>query len=108
MYFSDEITLISETTIPGEPGNAGIAKTLKATVWANKKQAKYSEFYKAAAIGKTITAVFEVHTEDYSGEMLVEYQGKLYGVERTFQTAPDTIEISCTDARQNKTGGRIP
>ena len=99
MYFSDEITLISETTIPGEPGNAGKSKTLKTAVWANKKQAKF---------GKTITAVFEVHTEDYSGEMLVEYQGKLYGVERTFQTAPDTIEISCTDARQNKTGGRIP
>ena len=108
MYFSDEITLISEITTPGEPGNAGESKTLKATVWANKKQAKSSEFYKAAAIGKTLTAVFEVHTEDYNGEMLIEYEGQLYRVERTFKTTPETIEISCTDAKQNKAGGRIP
>ncbi len=61
-----------------------------------------SEYYKADANGKKITAVFEVHTEDYEGEMLLEYHGQLFDVERSYETKPSTVELSCTNAKRDK------
>lgn len=103
MYFSDEIYLVKSTQSPTETGHPAGEKNARRVVWANKKQAGASEYYKAAAIGKKITAVFEVFVEDYEGEMLVEYSGQLYDVERSYQTKPDLVELSCTDAKRDKT-----
>ena len=64
-------------------------------------------YFHCAAVGKKLTAVFEVHTEDYAGETLVRYAGRLYDVERSYQTKPSLVELSCTDARRNKEEGPV-
>lgn len=107
MYFSDEIELLEETISPTAAGQPDAAALPGRTVWANRKQATASEYYKAAAVGKKLTAVFEVHTEDYAGETLVRYAGRLYDVERSYQTKPSLVELSCTDARRNKEEGPV-
>lgn len=102
MDFSDEIKLLTISQIPTDTGHPSQAKEDARIVWANKKQAGASEFYKAASAGIKLTAVFQVHTEDYLGEMMIEHEGKIYNVERSYQTTPSVVELSCTDARQNK------
>lgn len=102
MQFSDEIFLLNSTQAPTDAGHPAGESSTKRAVWANKKSVGMSEYYKADANGKKITAVFEVHTEDYEGEMLLEYNEQLYDVERSYATKPSTVELSCTDARRDK------
>lgn len=102
MDFSDEIKLVKTAQIPTDTGHPSQSKENSRIVWANKKQAGANEFYKAASAGIKLTAVFQVHTEDYSGEMMIEHEGKTYNVERSYQTTPSVVELSCTDARQDK------
>lgn len=107
MYFSDVIYLLQERETPTGAGQPSIKQTRHRGVWANRKEAGMTEFYKAAAVGKKLTAVFEVHAEDYAGEMLVEYNGQLYDVERSYRTGAGVVELSCTDAKREKTGGPV-
>lgn len=102
MQFSDEIYLLKSTQAPTDAGHPAGESSTKRAVWANKKSVGMSEYYKADANGKKITAVFEVHTEDYEGETLLEYNEQLYDVERSYATKPSTVELSCTDARRDK------
>lgn len=102
MQFSDEIFLLNSTQAPTDSGHPAGESTSGRAVWANKKSVGMSEYYKADANGKKITAVFEVHTEDYAGEMLLEYNGQLYDVERSYKTKPSTVELSCTNAKRDK------
>lgn len=102
MQFSDEIFLLKSTQAPTDAGHPAGESTTKRAVWANKKSVGMSEYYKADANGKKITAVFEVHTEDYEGEMLLEYHGQLFDVERSYETKPSTVELSCTNAKRDK------
>ena len=39
--------------------------------------------------------------------MLVEYNGQLYDVERSYRTGAGVVELSCTDAKREKAGGPV-
>ena len=71
------------------------------TVWADKKSVKWGEFFAASGLGKTLTAVFEVYADEYSGESVLRWDGKLYNVERTYEKG-EKVELTCSDDRQDR------
>lgn len=97
----DEITLITET-VPEEPTNENgffnppVENTN--TVFCNKRSISQGEYYKAQQAGKQVEAKVEVHCVDYTGEVLVEFEGKRYSVLKTYEPPDsDVIELTLTD-----------
>ncbi|MCM3155004.1 phage head closure protein [Priestia megaterium] len=72
------------------------AKDTKRDVFANEKSIRGNEFYIASQSGYTLEVMFEVHSLDYEGESLVEYESKRYRVVRTYERKQDEItELIC-------------
>lgn len=97
----DEITLIAETE-PKEKTNAnGFDNTTvesKRQVFCNKRSVSQGEYYKAQQAGVRVERKVEVHTVDYDGEVLVEFEGKRYSVLKTYEPDDsDVIELTLTD-----------
>ena len=97
----DEITLIAETEPTeriNENGFPNPTVESKRTVFCNKRSVSQSEYYKAQQAGKKVEAKVEVHTVDYAGEVLVEFEGKRYSVLKTYEPPDsDVIELTLTD-----------
>lgn len=75
-------------------------------IFCNKLNIGQGEFYKATQAGIKVEAKCEVHTADYHGETLCEFEGKKYGVLRTY--SPDSgefTELTLTDIKQTEGGG---
>jgi len=65
-------------------------------VFATKKGIRGNEFYIAAQSGYTLETMFEVHSLDYEGETVIEYESKRYRVVRTYERKQDEItELIC-------------
>lgn len=67
----------------------------KVEVFAKVNEVSSSEFFAASQIGLAPEKRFLVFTGDYEGETVVEHNGVVYSVYRTYQTTPDLIEIYC-------------
>lgn len=97
----DEITLIKETEPEQKTNENGFPNPLvesKSTVFCNKRSISQGEYYKAQQAGKQVEAKVEVHTVDYAGEVLVEFEGKRYSVLKTYEPDDsDVIELTLTD-----------
>lgn len=97
----DEITLITEIE-PTEPTNengfSNPTTESTRTVFCNRRSISQGEYYKAQQAGKQVEAKVEVHTVDYAGEVLVEFEGKRYSVLKTYEPDDsDVIELTLTD-----------
>ncbi|MCD8200371.1 MAG: phage head closure protein [Coriobacteriaceae bacterium] len=100
MMYGDVITLIAETTSQNENGYI-VSEETKTEVYADIRSVGRTEFYDAMRSGITVSIIFRIRPYDYSDERLVEYGGKRYHVERTYQTDPDHLEMTCSEvARQ--------
>lgn len=64
-------------------------------VWAARKSATRTEFYKSAQAGRRTDAVFCMHSVEYDGEQCVRYRGEIYDVVRTYGAEKEEIELSC-------------
>lgn len=96
MTYDHELTLI----LPGrieedEIGNQIPIDPKETTVLCSLKSVGRSEFYNAAATGLRPELVFVVHGYEYSGERLVEFEGKRYNVVRTYANDYEEIELTC-------------
>jgi SPP1 family predicted phage head-tail adaptor len=68
----------------------------KRDVFANEKSIRGNEFYIASQSGYTLERMFEVHSLDYEGETIVEYESKRYRIVRTYERKQDEItELIC-------------
>lgn len=113
MRWSEELTLIT-TAPPAEKTDANgftnpdVETAL--TVFANKKSVGYSEFYKAAQAGYAVELKFDVHTEEYTGQTLAEFEGKRYKVLRTYVDPKmgDTIELTLSDMTERAGNAAAP
>lgn len=97
----DEVTLIAETA-PAEPTNKNgfpnEPEESKRKVFCNKRSISQSEYYKAQQTGPKVEAKVEVHTVDYQGEVLAEFEGKRYSILRTYEPPDsDVIELTLAD-----------
>ena len=109
MYFSDEVelgTIQCAPTAEGYPGESTFVPVR--TVYADLRSVRRDEFYKAAAAGLAVAAIFAVHMEDYGGETTVRWNGKLYSVVRSYQ-AGCSVELTCKDSGvQDENGSSVP
>lgn len=116
LRWSEQITLIAlkepkpeERT--NEHGFPAEQEEIAQTVFADKKSAGYSEFYKAEMAGHTVNLKFDVRAFEYNGETIAEYpvsSGKRYRILRTY-LYPDgeNMELTLADFPevQNATNG---
>ncbi len=65
------------------------------SVYGEKQGVTREEHYKAAAIGKTISAVFVVWADEYTGQSTVQQGKTLYHVERAYPKGA-YCHLSCT------------
>ena len=72
------------------------ATVTETAVWADVQSVKRQEFYSALTAGVSADIVFVVNVVDYDGQTEIEYGGKVYKVQRSYQTDIDHIELTCT------------
>lgn len=106
----DAVTLILTVPPAEETNNNGFAELpaeQSRLVFCNKKSAGYSEFYKSKQDGYKAELKLDLHTQDYNGETLVEFEGRRYKVLRTYESkAGDFIELTLSDlAERSDTDG---
>ena len=65
----------------------------KRMVYCDVRSVYRSEWFEAGRNGLQPAFVFAMFGPDYEGEKIVEYNGKRYGVYRTYQGKTDTIEL---------------
>lgn len=94
MRMLDELTLIGYATTSDATGKAVLTPT-SAVVYAESKGVKRSEFYGAAAAGQKVDAVFEVNTDDYTGQKEAVYGGVTYKISRSYPLNQRRTEIIC-------------
>ena len=86
------IKLISVTITQNEFG--GNVKTLsEKEVMCEERDVSRSDFYQAMQNGLALTHTFITNPVNYNDEPIVEYNGKRYGVTRTYQPDTDTLYI---------------
>lgn len=99
--WNEEISLISVTNGEDEAGYPIDPVENKREVLANKLNVTRQEFYAASQSDMRADAIFEVHAFEYENEQYLEHDGKRYEVIRTFLTADDTIELTCSNKSVN-------
>ncbi len=68
-------------------------------ILAEKKPATRAEFYKASEAGFKISLVLRVYSAEYSGEAIVELEGKRYKVVRSYEVNEIYTELSCEELK---------
>lgn len=104
--WAHEITLITEiepTERINSNGFPNKKNEVTETVFCNKKSVGYNEYFKSQQAGTTVSFKCEVHTVDYSGEVLAEFEGKRYSILKTYEIDDDTIELTLSDLREKAT-----
>ena len=93
--FNSELTLISMTIQIDEYGNVSDAEEKRVKVLCAPLSVTRTEFYSAAQAGLNPTNIFEINGFEYNGEGLVEYEGAVYSVIRSYQTDYETVQLTC-------------
>lgn len=89
---SQEITLISETNT--QDANGIWKKTESETkVFCQVNSVTRDEFFEAGRNGLNPEYRFTLFFGDYNGERTVEYNGKRYGIYRTYHARTDIVEL---------------
>jgi len=99
---STMITLIDEVQTKDTNG-VYIPTTVRKDVYADVRSATLSEFMAGGQLGLHPDLTFTLFQYDYSGEELVEYNGLVYTVYRTYIGRTDTIELH-TQRRVGRNG----
>ncbi len=109
MTYDHELILIGQKVEYDEIGSPIIIEA-ETIILCNLKSVVRAEFYSAAAAGLKPEVVFVVHECEYNGEQLVEFEGKRYGVLRTYsggrgregyRLTVDEMELVCGKVAAN-------
>lgn len=101
---STPITLISETNTQDANGVWRSKRTTR-EVFAQVDSVTRSEFFEAGRNGLNPEFRFTLFAGDYEGEREVEYNGKAYGIYRTYFARTDVIELYAE--RKGGTNGAV-
>ena len=89
---SEVITLITEATLQDDNGVWQVTETTK-DIFCQVSSVTRDEFFEAGRNGLNPDYRFTVFGPDYDGQKVVEYKGKRYGVDRTYQARTDELEL---------------
>lgn len=96
MAYDHELVLISPGQITeDEIGNQIELDPIETPVYCDLKSVGHSEFYNAAVTGLRPELVFIVHTYEYGGQGIVEFEKKKYRVIRTYSVSFEELELTC-------------
>ncbi|KON86607.1 hypothetical protein AF332_07100 [Sporosarcina globispora] len=94
MRFDSIVDLIEVNYNQDEIGNS-IEILKKRSTFAKKQSVKQSEYYQAASLGLKPELVFIIWTQEYQGEPKLEFAGKIYAINRTYERPDEKIELHC-------------
>lgn len=89
---SNVISLIAETRTQDEIGQYISAETSR-DVYCDVQSVSRQEWFNAGKDGLKPSYVFIMFAPDYEGEKIVEYNGKRYGIYRTYVGRNERIEL---------------
>lgn len=89
---SNIINLIAETFTQDDIGQYVPVETSR-QVFCNRKYVTRTEWFEAGRNGHQPAFCFEMFAPDYENELIVEFEGKRYGVYRTYLAQNETIEL---------------
>lgn len=99
--WSNIVTLIKvsePTEYTNESGFSKYPDEQSRSVLCNKKSVGYSEFYKASQAGYKTELKVDIHTQDYDGETIAEFENKRYKILRTYESkCGDFTELTLSD-----------
>lgn len=86
------IKLIAKTYTQDELGFPVASESITET-FCNVGSITRAEFFNAGKAGLTPDYVFTINSVEYNGASEVEYDGKRYGIYRTYKTDDDMMEL---------------
>ena len=89
---SDIVTLYADTVTYDDYGVAKKARSSK-QVYCKVDSVTRAEFFEGGRSGLNPEYRVTMFFGDYSGEALLEYNGRMYSVYRTYQAKTDIIEL---------------
>lgn len=95
------IKLFDKTVSKSNTGFETRNDTTGRDVYAEQGGVGRSEFYKAAAAGMSPAVTFTVSEADYKNERLINFDGKVYKVIRSFPLPNRKIELVCQGVEPN-------
>lgn len=90
---SRAIYLISEKKVQDDEGVWRLSEESRRKAYAQITSVTASEFFEGGRNGLNPEYRFTVFFSDYHGEEILEYNGKLYSIYRTFIARKDYIEL---------------
>lgn len=87
------LTLIKQTEHQNAVGAWVSGQPEPREVFCQVESVTRAEFFEGGRSGLNPAFVFIVFAEDYEGEDLCEYEGKPYGIYRTYRTEDDYMEL---------------
>ena len=96
MTYDHELTLIGRTTTSTNAIGDTIKSNTPVTILCGLKSVGRSEFYQANANGLKPERIFVVHTFEYEGQQMVEFEGVQYKVIRAYSVNTEETELTCT------------
>lgn len=64
-------------------------------VFCDVRSITQTEWFEAGRLGIKPSFIFVMNRNEYEGEEIVEFEGKRYGVYRTYATRNESIELYC-------------
>ena len=105
---SNVITLLSR---PGSQDENGIwhdGEEVRRQIFCQVDSVSRAEFFSAGQIGLKPEYRFTVFFGDYDDEELVEYNGQVYSVYRTYHARKDELELYVTRKEGIRNGAKDP
>lgn len=96
------IKLLDKTISKSKTGFETRNDTTGRNVYSEQGGVGRSEFYKAAAAGMTPTVTFTVSEIDYQDERLINFNGKVYKVIRSYPVPNRKVELVCQGVEPNE------
>lgn len=91
--YDNEITLVSRSPSGRDPRGQVIYTETTATILCEVVPLSRDEYFRGAQIGLNAEFEFRINPCEYNGEKIVEFEGRRFSIYRTYQSAPDTLEI---------------
>jgi SPP1 family predicted phage head-tail adaptor len=92
--FDNELKLISRTPTTMRDSRGQVIYTEKSeTALCEVVPIARDEFFNGAQVGLNPEYEFKINPIEYSGQKILEFEGRRFSIYRTYQPAPDTLEL---------------
>lgn len=88
-----EVIKLVQVTFTKNEHDVQVPSESAAEVFADVRSISSSEFFNAGNAGMKPAYKFVINYDEYSGETLVEYEGKRYVIYRTYRPSEDRLEL---------------